>query len=883
MKTGVNRSGIFAGLVLLAGFAILNGVHPARAQEIDDRWSEPVNLSESGSANNPQIIVISDDQAYITWNDFFAGPVYSAWNGEEWTEASSLNFPFEPADPQFVPDNAGSIHAFWIEEDNDLMYSQIRSASFGNSVAWQPRRLLAQDATTLNVEVDSQGNLHLVYIRALESDELVAGVYYRRSISSGLRWSNPVSLFDSPYLRMLTPEDANLQIASGSVNETDPVYVTWDLPSRKRVFLIYSEDGGDTWFPVREVDGPYSTTGSALPVNIQVHAMSENVLLIWQVRQEGVACTQFFQWSPNSGRTWSIPKPMLEEFTGCPEDNQIVLIEPGLQLLLTTVLNQSYLMAWNGTQWSEPQIQEGLPRFDDPDTLDEVDLECHQLARVGNALFLAGCEDGGAGDAWWTAQNLVPMESWFPPPSAWRAALNLEFDLAELSNLRLTSDPSGQFHAFWSFAESEESEGLLSHIQYALYNGELWFGPTTVLQSPEGRVSQFDVAADPTGRLMIVWSTDPAGELYFSWANASQASSPIEWAEPTLLPSLRTPVSSPDLFIDAFGITYVSYTIPLNEDRGVYLVRSTDGGDTWSDPVRIFDAVEADWDMVDQSRIARNQDGSLHALWTQSTLPGGEGPIALYYGRSEDNGEPWTISELVIENRVLWSQIVAIENRLVHRIWRESIENQEILRHQVSLDNGITWSQPENVTNLGQSGEPLNISADPSGQLHLVLISEFREGEFILQHWRWNGETWTKEESRDLERKIASVPKFIDAMVSRQGQLAVLFYALDSLDPREDQKNEVFFTRRDMELPEGIVMPVTTVTPAAQPTPIEIPTLIPTLMPTPTFPPMSAEGGSPGFGIINTGNDYVNAAVGGVAASLLVIVAFIIGLRIRKS
>jgi hypothetical protein len=73
----------------------------------------------------------------------------------------------------------------------------------------------------------------------------------------------------------------------------------------------------------------------------------------------------------------------------------------------------------------------------------------------------------------------------------------------------------------------------------------------------------------------------------------------------------------------------VSYAVPLNEGRGIYLTWSSDRGDSWSSPVRVFDAETAGWETVDQPRLAFDEDGALHTVFTRYSLPGGRGPLGL--------------------------------------------------------------------------------------------------------------------------------------------------------------------------------------------------------------------------------------------------------------
>ena len=66
------------------------------------------------------------------------------------------------------------------------------------------------------------------------------------------------------------------------------------------------------------------------------------------------------------------------------------------------------------------------------------------------------------------------------------------------------------------------------------------------------------------------------------------------------------------------------YAVPYNERRGIYYVRSNDGGTTWLTPILVFDAVAAKWESVDKPRLVLDANANvLHAVWLRASLLSG--------------------------------------------------------------------------------------------------------------------------------------------------------------------------------------------------------------------------------------------------------------------
>jgi hypothetical protein len=191
-------------------------------------------------------------------------------------------------------------------------------------------------------------------------------------------------------------------------------------------------------------------------------------------------------------------------------------------------------------------------------------------------------------------------------------------------------------------------------------------------------------------------------------------------------------VGSVDVGWDAAGTVYVTYSVPVNEERGVYLVLSEDRGTTWSEPLQVFDGAAAGFDLVGAPSLLTSANGSLHIIWKEQSIQG-DGvpqPLSLYYTRSGDGGHTFDQPELVVEEAVAWREIVTDSAGNLHLLW-QPLATLTTVWDQVSFDGGHTWQYPQGLPN--ERGLTA-VAIDPAGRLHLVGVSPG-----TLGHWLWDG------------------------------------------------------------------------------------------------------------------------------------------------
>ena len=591
-----NLSRIFVGFCLILILTL--GLHVLIVQaQTDDNWSEPSNLSQSGSASIPLMVVDSDGIFHILWVDEYSGFIYVTGDGIEWSTPAPVVMPFDDSIPYLLADVEGIIHAFWRDSEGALYYSKVRASAFDNFSAWTTGIRLGEAALDFAVVEDGKGDLHLGYMRPLESDEFPAGIYYRRLKGGTTSWSSPTLIYLSPYLRSIELADSNVDITTSMVDDEVNVYLAWDNRPRERVYLSKSNDGGLTWSSPEEVDKPVEGSLTPGPSRILVDANDENVLVVWQSNRTESSCEQYYQFSDDAGNSWSPQLRMFEGFVTCPNAIQVFQTEDGAILLQKGV--QIILQAWDGEMWSDPQPQQALTTFVDPETQRYVEFGCQQgLLTDDNSFYVVGCDREEGQDIWLTQSQLLELDSWFPQEIVWSPVVTVTDDESRLSEPVLVADQEQRMHAFWSRADNNKLDSPGMAIYYARWEDEKWSQPEMILSSPVGKADQPAAGIDETGQLFVAWSGGLDGEIYFSQAEASQAIIASSWNNPEQLPTIQNAGSSPSMLIDSNSIINIAYAIPLNENRGIYVVRSEDGGSTWSNPVLIFDAEDAGWAMV---------------------------------------------------------------------------------------------------------------------------------------------------------------------------------------------------------------------------------------------------------------------------------------------
>jgi len=795
------------------------------AQTAIEGWSEPINISNSGSGYDPSLIVDMNGTFHVIWFDLFDGYKYAkSDDGVTWTKPINVKFPFSPpktsdstfsiediVQPRFLVDPNGPIHIFWLDKKNNLYHSRTLPGQLGNPTAWNGATILSESVLDFDTQIDDSGDVHLAFLKNNGIDIDPAGIYYRSL--KGTKWSEVTKLYTSQYFRSLQPENAHVRLAVSSDTVNNDVYVVWDDLAQKRILMSASANSGGNWGDAYVVVSLDEKSGSEAPHDVEINIVGNNILLTWQTGQETKRCVQNSRVS-NDGITWGDTLTLFRDLGICPANAGFYTVNDEYSLNLFKIQNDLALVAWNGNQWSDIQIQSELSTLQNPVTLDQILLGCQQISLYNNILYVVGCDEGNSQDIWFTSRVIGSVSNWFPSPSAWGLPSVITRMSDRILSVSSTVDEENNIHAVWTSQSTSEDRNTKNAINYAVWNNFEWSPSVQILVNLDGIPNQLALGSDTMGRLLLVWVDETNQNLMFSWANSHKANIPLEWNSPLVLTVPGKLVSSPGLLTDGADNIVVVYAVPYNESRGVYMIRSDDHGDSWSTPSQVFDAISAGWDAIDQPSVAISGDGRLHVLFNKLSFENDFRSTGLYYSRSDDGGITWSDPIEISNGETSGSHLIAYDSRTLHLIWQERIDDAISVYYRISTDNGQTWSGPINVASSNGKLVVNTPTMDAGGQLHLLEVTS--DETLSVQDRGKVSSLWKLQESVDWtnELNVVNLQSF-HAGVTPNGYLyGIVFVEANGPNGSPDNRLMSFGRFIDGVAPEQVNKPSTLPTPA---------------------------------------------------------------------
>ncbi len=867
------RLELLAVLCLLAGSLALQ--QRVMAQSDTGLWATPVNISKSGGGSQPVIAAEPDGTLHALWWDSQEGEKYSqttSATGLSWTEPITVVQIYgrrktapdpetgklrlvldQPLDLRLLSDSKGKVYALWHDVQNQL------SAAQWDGSQWGAAAVVGDSIVTADAASDSQGSVHLAYIRSQNSADVPSGVYYRAA-SSGI-WSKPSLVYASLYFRTVKPEAAHVSLASDGSGQ---VVVSWDDPELGQGVYARSSDNGLTWSSPQSV----STSAASQAVEPSVaFAPNSGFLLIW--KDAGVAgCELRWQRSADGGQTWSEAGPLYSDIDACPQHLRFPL-EGDSQVWLLGLLSAGQsvtgggrmaLAAWDGGRWS-PSVEANLDFKHPLQKNKELLLNNLDLAIAGQTLGIVGTDDEG--DIW-AVRNVAA-------PKALVSALVPVWDVPQVVSSDQTSaqvkdapalatDPQGRLYALWSETTDPHAPG--SSLYLAAKDQGRWSRAIPLFQSvgapteaTTGTVSsplaeEPDLAVDSESRLQAVWRGGADAAILYSWTFATDFASSSTWTKPIALPMPGRPGSWPEVVVDPISHTlHVIFAIPFNEGRGIYDVQSNDGGSSWAAPAVVFDAAAAKWDSVDKPRLALDTaTGVLHAVWLQTGLIGEAYGRAVVYAQSADGGQSWSGPTLRAAATSDWPRLAVARPNQVYVVWNQPATGADAstalaeVWGQVSSDGGQSWTAPVPISGFEVTG-PVDLVPDGAGGLYLVGMGQSATGGATLINAYWDGQAWSKAETYDLGYDAAPGNAVTAAYLPASHRLEAALQALTGTSSSDGRFSLLVAGRQAQATVAVPLAPTLTAPPSPTPTatPRPLPTataaVTPTLNPAGSIPP----------------------------------------------
>jgi hypothetical protein len=289
-------------------------------------------------------------------------------------------------------------------------------------------------------------------------------------------------------------------------------------------------------------------------------------------------------------------------------------------------------------------------------------------------IYFSRSEDGGRT---WLAPNVrisdVPTGLEDYPPS-------------------MAIDETGILYTTWTRYQRAK------HIYFAKSSdrGDTWTSSVQVDDNSSGVKKLPIIRVDVIGDIYVVWEDHrPYDDTDIYFARSTDGGE--TWTDPNVRinddPSAYQ--RSPSMVIDPWGDLYVAYDgHPDGEYSHIYMVKSTDGGDTWSRPHVPVDDGRSGNHYIPE--LAVGQDGTIYASWSWW---GGD---HILFTKSTNGGEAWSRPSIQVDHvpgNYFWNDHSAIAvdesgNTYVSwEAWNYGDSYPDVF-FGMSTDGGQTWTNP---------------------------------------------------------------------------------------------------------------------------------------------------------------------------------------------
>ena len=194
--------------------------------------------------------------------------------------------------------------------------------------------------------------------------------------------------------------------------------------------------------------------------------------------------------------------------------------------------------------------------------------------------------------------------------------------------------------------------------------------------------------------------------------------------------------------------------------REIYYKRSENGGEDWSEDMRITGHGKGAYDP-----IIGVSDSDLFLAWE-------DGRGGIYLRTSSDNGKTWAEEARIVDGMAAWPQFTGNKDEL-WMAWEAYEDKDEVVYAANSIDKGKTWSKPFKVSGSSkQAGEP-SILVLHDGSV-CVAWRDNRDDESEIYFRKSNdGENWSKEVRLTHDTAYSEYPFFTETEKS----IIVSFYS----------------------------------------------------------------------------------------------------------
>lgn len=272
---------------------------------------------------------------------------------------------------------------------------------------------------------------------------------------------------------------------------------------------------------------------------------------------------------------------------------------------------------------------------------------------------------------------------------------------------QVAADGAGNIYAAWEDDTANNANILFTRST----DGGKTFSTPKNLSNTSGFSSNPRVAIDAHGVIYVAWEDDATGNLEIFVSQSSDGG--LNFSTPTNVSNDPADSEDPQLAVDAFGNVDVVWN-DKNITMGIFFAQSTDGGKTYSTPKNL--ASNLNGSFVPQ--MAVGQDGSISVAWEDDSATG---QPSVSFAHSSDKGVTFSAAQKLSTGGAAFGAQLAVDaSGNINVVWMDStLGNQEIFFSR-SMDQGVTFSAPSDVSKGTGSADNPQIGTDANGSIYVV-------------------------------------------------------------------------------------------------------------------------------------------------------------------
>lgn len=289
---------------------------------------------------------------------------------------------------------------------------------------------------------------------------------------------------------------------------------------------------------------------------------------------------------------------------------------------------------------------------------------------------------------------------------------------ANRSTLPCVSVSGSVVHVVWR----DTRDGNNGEIYYkqSQDGGTIWGNDIRLTFDPAYSSEPSVVANDSI--IHVIWNDNRDGNQEIYYKRSTDRG--VTWGPDTRL--TNDPAASYNCSLAVSGQNiYVVWNDYRNTYCGIYLKKSTDGGNTWDPDTSLYDFSTSGYPSIAAC------GSQVHIVWSE-WKPGG---FEIYYKNSTDNAVTWsTDAQLTSDGaQSIWPNVV-ISLSTVHVVWQSDLNGNLAVYYKGSTDNGVTWSTETQLNDSLVSS--LRPSIAVSGPVLHVVWYDFRDLNYEVYYKR---------------------------------------------------------------------------------------------------------------------------------------------------